>query len=215
MRKILAALTPLMLVSCVSPPGFDYTGSDAGALILSLSAGETKVPLSSFSLFLHRAQANDSEDAVLLWMSPYIAHGPFETDYLTGTKIDQTGNTDVYVRKLKPGDYTILSVTFESPAPNGWWAGAEKMNLAFTVKPNQATYLGSFVAYAFELPKTNPIVPLSEEHPSLALLFTVNSQYERDVQIALHKHPELDGVTNSVPDPTKLGLPFGPSPSKT
>jgi hypothetical protein len=215
MRRTLAALASLALASCMSPPGFDYTGPDAGAVILSLSADEAKIPLASYSLTLHRAQAAASENDLLLWMSPSAKRGPFETDYLTGTQIDQTRGTAVYVRKLKPRDYTVLAVIFESPGPNVVWAGTERTHLAFTVKPNQAIYLGSFVAHIVELGKTDLIATPVQGQPSLALLFTLSSEYERDLAVARQKHPELHGATVSVPDPTKPGWPFGPAPSKT
>ncbi|MBP7704830.1 MAG: hypothetical protein KA105_06040 [Caulobacter sp.] len=107
----------------------------------------------------------------------------------------------VVVRRLPPGDYLIENFAFYGSSPTGAaydWSAAKPFAIRFTIKPGQATYIGSFM---------RAISAGTSLEPQLgaAGFFVVADRSERDLPIARTRLPAGCEVTTQVTDVTTFG----------
>jgi hypothetical protein len=92
------------------------------------------------------------------------------------------------VVQMAAGDYDISSVSGKAPRFKGSSASpfiisSDRMDLRFTVRPGQVTYLGSVV---FGFPDW-----LATSHPNGPLQVTVRDTHDRDAKLLRERYPNL------------------------
>lgn len=111
----------------------------------------------------------------------------------------ETGH--VVVRRLPPGQYLIDQFGFSGGGVGMGvidWSSAVPFAIRFTIKPGEATYIGSFM----RAPSLG--TPL-EAQVNAAGYFLIADRNERDVPVARAKVPGLAQITIAVTDVTQFG----------
>jgi hypothetical protein len=111
----------------------------------------------------------------------------------------ETGH--VVVRRLPPGQYLIDQFAFGGGGVGMGtigWSSAVPFSIRFTIKPGEATYIGSYM----RAPSLG--TPLESE-VNAAGYFLIADRSERDVPIARAKLPATASITTEVTDVTQFG----------
>lgn len=111
----------------------------------------------------------------------------------------ETGH--VVVRRLPPGQYVIDQFAFAGGGIGMGvidWSSAVPFSIPFSIRPGEATYIGSFM----RAPSLG--TPLESE-VNAAGYFLIADRSARDVPIARAKVPTLTSITAEVTDVTRFG----------
>lgn len=176
----------------------DYAGADGGYLVYAVGT----IALGMHFDFPYRrtalpdgAPANDWKGKI----SPTVGGAI----YLKIKNPDFEGRESghVVVRRLPPGDYVIDNFAFYGSSPMGAaydWSSAKPFAIRFTIRPGQATYIGSFMR-AVSL--GTPLEP----QLGAAGFFVVADRAGRDLPIARTRLPAACEVTAQVTDVDAFG----------
>lgn len=176
----------------------DYAGDDGGYLVYSVGT----IRIGMHFDFPYRRVATADGGVVDDWkghIEPTVG-GAFtlkvKNPDFTGV---ETGH--VIVRRLPPGSYAIDNFAFAGQSPGGGgigWSSAKPFRIAFTIKPGEATYIGSFMrSPSFGTPLAETL--------GAAGFFVISDQSARDLPIALTKRPALPQVMPQVTDVAPFG----------
>jgi hypothetical protein len=201
-------LLGLLLAGCKSLPDSTANVGDAGQLLVSVGA-VARWHVDKYELRYRKR--DNTQDGALIW-------------FATGMDTTSTGPDDPYdfrepriagtvvVRTLPAGDYEIYRA--DATGVNGIGSGfmqlsqydfRQEFSIPFSVKSNETTYLGRFVAWGggiFALVHTYKV----DLGPPLQ--FVVSNHIDEDSRIALKKKYVLGPVNQSVPDVNILYVPF-------
>ena len=115
---------------------------------------------------------------------------------------DFTGHEtgQVVVRRVPAGRYAIENFAFfgQTPSASYNWSSAKPFSMQFTVAPNQATYIGSFI-------RAPSLGTSLQGQLGAAGYFVVSDQANRDVPIARGKLSSLPQVSTQVTDVDAFG----------
>jgi tetratricopeptide (TPR) repeat protein len=177
----------------------DYTGPDAGYVVLSVSLHDAEVGINSLAL---DAERTDGETRTAFWLRTSNLFKSQKHDFATGKGFTEVLG-DVVVRALPPGDY-ILSRYFAFAGANCGHSGfATSFSVPFSVKKGEAVYLGNF---RFE-PITWHLIWGSS--CSAGGYFVVSNEEARDLPVAKTKRPQLpETISRQLPDTAALNLPM-------
>lgn len=207
--RIAQALLPVVLAGasvlsgCVAVPApidTAYRGSDAGKVVLSLSASPDAY-FYSYTLQIHQAGLPDARQAGQggFTYKPGSPLFPARTDFGSD---DEKGQ--VLSATLPAGHYEISG--YRVVVTNGSIERAltpeQPFAIPFTVQPKQTTYLGSY--YANQLTERSAIglqVPAG-------VVFKVDSARERDLEVVRKRQETVrDPVADATPDVVRLNHP--------
>jgi tetratricopeptide (TPR) repeat protein len=172
----------------------DYTGADAGFVVLSIDLHDSGVGMGDIIL---DAEGNGGKTLAAFTLATGT-FAPQSSDY------KQDGiEGSIVVRALPPGDYALTRFLGTAGSNCGHGAMAAGYTIPFTVKPGQTTYLGNF---RYE--------PLTWSNWFGAICsaggyFVVGDQQARDIAKAKTKQAKLpDAAMAQIPDPQALDLPL-------
>lgn len=181
--------------AALSPPE-DYTGSDGGYVVYSV--GSIKIGL-HFNFAYHRVSlldgtaANDWKSKIEPSVGGAFVMKVKHPDF-TG---DESGH--VIARRLPPGQYVVDGFFFSgwSPGMSYEWRSKVPFSLPFTIRANQATYIGSFMRAPSGVSRD----------PQLrgASYFVIANRSGRDLPIARAKFPNLPPIEVQVTDVDQFG----------
>ena len=175
----------------------EYAGADAGYLVHS--AGTVSIGM-HFD-FSYRRVATVDGAAVADWkgkIQPRLGGAI----YLKVKNPDFTGKETghVVVTRLPPGNYEVHSFGFAGSTALGsvHWSPSKPFSLPFTIRPGEATYIGSFMR--------SPSLGTSLQ-PKLgaAGFFVVADRSDRDLPIARTRLPAEAALTQQVTDVSQFG----------
>ncbi|MGD0142887.1 MAG: tetratricopeptide repeat protein [Rhizomicrobium sp.] len=188
----------------------NYTGADAGFVVISIALHDAGVGISALTLDVESIDENVLS-TLSMWRPSIF--GSKKYDIQDGTEI--VGDVDV--RALPPGNYILSRLVFAAATGCNGPNPIAHFSIPFTVKAGQATYLG---ALRYEpLTWSNWVGSTCSEGG----YFVVTDEKARDIAIAKAKLASLpDVVVSNVPDTTALKLPLfqsakiaAPQPSPT
>lgn len=198
-RMLLALLLVIVATpAAAAPKAVDYAGPDGGYLVYSV--GTIRIGM-TFEFPYRRtalpdgAAANDWKGAIRPTVGGAI--------YLKIKNPDFEGQESghVVVRRLPPGDYLIDNFAFHGSSPAGAaydWSSAAPFAIRFTLRPGQATYIGSFM----RSPSLGtPLAP----QLGAAGFFVVADRTGRDLPIARTRLPTACEITTQVTDVDAFG----------
>jgi len=180
-KKLFVALACACLTACVTNPnGVKYTGSDAGAVILSM--GESaETSYNSFAIHLVRM---DGQYEQRIWWGPANSYESRKPDYYGD------GKGIVEMRNLPPGDYEVYN--FDIYQTSGMsdltWNSKTDFSLKFHVGLSGKNLL-------------DLTIPAGG-------YWIVSDRSARDIPIAHAKNPMLPRVRTAVVDPALADNPL-------
>jgi hypothetical protein len=183
-----------VLTACATPIR-SYEGPDAGFAIATLAA-KSGTEYSSYRLYLRSRDQQRQGEFVWLQNNMFSSDKPdFSEQYKSG---------EVNVIKLAPGDYELYSFSvFQNGYPaTATYSPRELFSIPFTVRPQQAVYLGEYLA----------IATYGENFFGMTVkggpIFVVSNQQARDAAIAKAEAPEVSAIQTSVPNASALRPPL-------
>ena len=188
MRKLVALLGVILALAGKAEARIDtdYKGADAGFLVGSI--GFTQPELVAYRLRYRAVPSEPGSDdnGLISISSKSIFDG---RDYNDGTV-----EGHVIIHRLKPGTYEFFSGYVE----NGqFWQTAETFSYTFTIKPGEATYIGSFIG-SQTVSKTKSIWGGDVVNGGT---LRVADEHERDFAAARKHEPSLPPFTQTmIPD---------------
>lgn len=194
-RLLFVSLFGLILTACATTIPRDYTGADAGQLVVALGASaETKY--ASYTLMYRKK--GDKAQGMVRYLQDNMFF-PTKRDF-----DDLSENGFVAVHSLPAGDYEIYNfdVFFNGGMVQTNFGSRQDFSIPFTIKPGKATYIGDFTAVGitgnniFGLPVRN------------GAYFIVSDKQGRDLPVAREKMPSLGSVEIAVPDAAAVRNPF-------
>jgi hypothetical protein len=132
----------------------------------------------------------------------WLQNNMFSSDKPDFTTASESG--EVNAIKLSPGDYELYSF---SVYQNGYpvettYGPREPFSIPFTVRPQQTTYLGEYLA----------IATFGENFFGMTVrggpIFVVSNQQARDIAIAKAEEPGVSAVQAAVPSAATLHPPL-------
>ncbi|MCE9522532.1 MAG: hypothetical protein K8S25_08895 [Alphaproteobacteria bacterium] len=178
-----------------------YEGPDAGYAVASIAA-KKGTEYSSYRLMLRTRAGQQTQDFV------WLQNNMFSSDKPDFTTASESG--EVNTIKLAPGEYELywLSVYQNGYPVETTYEPREPFSIPFTVRPQQATYLGEYLAIATY--GENVFGMTVKGGP----IFIVSNQQARDIAIARTEEPGVTAVQAAVPGADKLRPPlFAAAPS--
>jgi hypothetical protein len=178
----------------------DYSGADAGYLIYSVGT----IRIGMDFTFPYRRTSQSDGIKVGEW------DGRIEPS-LGGMWVLKIKNPDfsgletghVIIRRLPPGQYAIEDFHFGGSMPGVAtysWSSAKPFVIPFSITPNQATYIGSYMrSPSFGTPLQPQL--------GAAGFFVISDQAARDLPIARRKVPQLEVVNSQVTNVDSFGNP--------
>ncbi len=196
---VLLALTVSLLASpaLARPSAADYAGADGGYLVYAVGdivmGMDFGFPYRPVTL-LNGVPAKDWKGEIEPRLGGAI--------YLKVKNPDFEGREagHVVLRRLPPGDYVIDNFSFggQLAGTSYAWSSATPFAIRFTIRPGQATYIGSFMR-AVSL--GTPLEPVL----GAAGFFVIADRSDRDLPIARSRLPGLPDVTVQVTDVDAFG----------
>lgn len=201
MRIALTTLCFILLLAPFSPAhgrDKDYAGADAGYLVYAV--GTVRIGM-DFD-FSYRQTAGADGRPGEGWkgkIEPRLGGAI----YLKIKKPDFTGEETghVIVRRLPPGRYQVDRFFFAGSNLAGTsysWSSAVPFTLPFTIRPGEATYIGSFMRAPSLGTPLQPVL-------GAAGFFVVADRADRDLPIARGKLPPGTRIAGEVGDVSKFG----------
>lgn len=195
---LIGILIAISLPAVAKKPAPDYTEDDGGYLVYSV--GTIRIGM-EFS-FPYRRTALSNGTSIDDWkgqIEPSTGGAwtkKIKTPDFTGF---ETGH--VIVRRLPPGHYAITNFGFAGSSPLGGsyaWSSAKPFAMEFDIRPDRATYIGSFMRSP--TPKPDLRAQLG-----YAGYFLIADRSERDLPLARAKLPLLPSVDIQVTDVEQFG----------
>lgn len=157
-------------VSTIPPSAFSLT--DSGVVLLSTGAPKKCTSFASFLEVFDRASEKKVSGAPRIPVDVYVNKSDFSDHHGTVNAIHlPAGN--YYVSPYVSNPYVRLK-------------DEEKPRFAFDVKPGETTYIGELFMTAACSAKTHMVVKSSYKE-----LFVVRDQYDRDMELATQKNPDI------------------------
>jgi hypothetical protein len=172
----------LCLASCPAIARGEYSGPDAGVLVISFGSLGKQADGYTF-WYKPRGQKPG-------WFPDDVGYEPHSI--LFDHAPDYSGHEagQVHILHLKPGDYEIYrAAIFANAGIQNFTFDLPEFSLPFTIRPGEATYVGDLAGAA--------------EWRGGALqggYYVVSDRHERDLDIARRKDAQLPPVTVAVPD---------------
>lgn len=178
----------------------DYAGADAGYLVYAV--GTVRIGM-DFDFSYRRVGAADGGPAGA-WggkIEPKLGGAI----YLKIKNPDFTGEESghVVVRRLPPGRYQVDKFLFAGSNLAGTsyrWSSAAPFALPFSIRPGEATYIGSFMRAPSLGTPLQPVL-------GAAGFFVVANRADRDLPIARAKLPAGTEIRTEVEDVSKFASP--------
>lgn len=197
LQKIFAVVTLILMAGCATTGQIprDYSGSDAGYLIVGLGAAPG-TNYTSYTLKF-RKKSDPAEGSVRYLQENLFKPTPRDFD-------DSQENGFVDIQKLPAGEYEIynFSIFLNGGMFQNYYGSRQDFSIPFKIVPDKATYIGDFTAV-----KITGKNFFGMTVPGGAYFILSNKQ-SRDVSIAKRKLPELGNIEPSVPDAAAVGNPF-------
>ena len=178
-----------------------YEGPDAGYAVASIAA-KSGTEYSSYRLMFRARGGQQTQEFVWLQNNMFSSDKP---DFATASE-----SGEVNAIKLAPGEYELYSF---SVYQNGYpvettYGPREPFSIPFTVRPQQATYLGEYLA----------IATYGENFFGMTVkggpIFVVSNQQARDIAITKTEEPSIKEFQAAVPGANILHPPlFAAAPS--
>jgi len=162
----------------------NYAGPDGGYLVYSV--GTIAIGM-RFTFPYQRIALQDGSSADD-WqgrISPKV--GGFLTLKIKKPDFEGRQTGHVVVRRLPPGQYAVRDFQFSGQSPGGGgvhWSPSESFAMPFTIKPNQMTYIGSFMRAPSLGTPLQPVLGATG-------YFIVSNKADRDLPIARERQPEM------------------------
>ena len=173
----------------------DYSGVDTGYAIISI--GHTKETQYSSYKFLFRTVDKKAENMVGYWAPFFLKKhkGDFENDRSIGT---------VELLRLPPGEYEIYNfdIFMNLGLIQTNYKAKTDFSIPFIVKPNEATYIGEYIADNLGHNFIDASIG--------GAYFIISDKKARDVEIVNNNNPNIEfiHVSNAVPSVDKIGCPL-------
>ena len=202
MIRTLVVLTRMLTLSAygTNSTAGNYSGSDAGYLVVGLAAHDTMESRAiKYTLDYRRLESSDIGSVSFspkkkLELMPFLNQ---KTDFEDGNEMGV-----VEVRRLPPGKYELFKV--EGALYGGFiqwrWQSKNSFSIPFTIEAGNATYVGHFQGHSTSV---RSVVSLGAPLPSGAY-FIVSNQNDHDLQIARKKVGAFQEVKTAVPDVAEL-----------
>jgi hypothetical protein len=177
----------------------DYRGEDGGYLVYSVGAPNNLGLPYWFSY--HRTATVDGRPAEDWKDRIYPRLGG--AIYLRMKRPDFTGaeTGQVHVQRLPSGSYVVDEFHFDGLLPGVVtysWSSGKPFSLPFTIRPGEATYIGTFMRFPSLGTSLQPVL-------GAAGFFVVADRSERDLSVAKTKLPESAKITVQVTDVSRFG----------
>ncbi len=196
----------VMLAGCATlDPSPDYTGADAGFLVVAMGEGADTF-YGSYKLF-YRNKADTKITGRV-----YFPSGLWAIKMRDYYRDDDRGGL-VLIKKLPPGDYELVNFEIYNDGLHGpggaqltsdmWWKSKEDFSIPFKISEGAATYVGEFKAVGMRF---HPF--LKGKYAVGGAYFVVSDKSDRDVAIAKQKQPAIKKVELSVPNVDALNNPL-------
>lgn len=192
--QILAAVIAAFTLAACQMNVAMYEGADAGYAVASIAME----PDSYYLNVQHDFRGSDGKnDSYLFWINDDQAVLSPPADFRSAAE-----KGGVATVRMRPGQYELYSFGVKSPAKG--YTPRFIYSIPFTVEAGKVTYLGQYLTLGHPEEGSFGTTILGEPY------FVISNQQARDMAIAAKKTPALAGlpVTNSVPDPAALRLPY-------
>lgn len=210
MFKRLTTILCLFLVGCatVDRVPTDYTGPDAGRVVLGIGAA-AGTSYSSYSLFFRKRDVPGGAEKAAQGRFAY-----FQTNIFFKQVADYQSPAEsgvVLVHSLPPGEYEIFNfdVFLNGGTIQNNFGSRTDFSIPFKVRPGLTTYLGNYQAN-----KLTGKNLLGLSIPAGAV-FLVTDRLESEMSIAQTKATSALGAgQNATPQPAQIRNPFFVSPQQ-
>ncbi len=192
-RAAVCAAAAVLCGACSTTIPNDYSGADAGAVVVGIGATGS-LRFNSFALRYRVLQG----DATSMFR--------YQGDIIFRPKADYEDDTErgyVLVQHLPPGEYEIHSA-FNS-FPSGFIEARQAFSIRFTVAPSTVTYLGNYQS-----------TTIWQGFSPVGFTVAVEDRQGRDLSIAKSKLGKMaDGpVRNVTPNPYEIKSPIFVAPKR-
>lgn len=206
LNRIILSMLFLIMLGCASTQGVkniapeipkDYSGPDAGYLIVSLGASP-KTHYTTYTLFFRPKHENMSGN-VYYRQEGNIFFPRSERDF-----DDPNGNGIVYVHRMPAGEYTVVNFRIwqNSGRVQRHFYPKEPFSIPFVIEPGVATYIGEFLADGITGKNF-----IGMNVPAGAIFKIANKQ-DRDIPVAKKKYPEIQNIKVAIPASDIENLPL-------
>ena len=206
MLRHLAIILALTLVAgCAGSIGPNYSGADAGWLVVSIRTTNKNELQNTFLDLRVRSIILDirSKDGERSTAVVYDLNG----STITPRDFDnEDENGAVFVRAVPAGDYEIYNFSIIAFRGFAGIAISSKtdFSIPFSIQAGKASYVGSFKAYPADEGSKSLISQLFT-YPDVGIYFVVTDESERDIPIARAKTAGTLAVTHAVPNVDQIG----------
>jgi hypothetical protein len=204
MFKRILVLALIFLSGCASQLPTDYTGADAGRVVIGMGAG-IGLGYSRYTL-MFRKHVNPGEDgSPPVGAFSYIRSDPVFGKGTPDYKIEYKEEGVVLVQSLPAGDYEIHGV--ELYGYNANFRAKPDAVIPFSIKPGRTVYLGNYLA------KGNTGKNLFGMSVPAGVTFIVSDRLANEMPLAQAKSKtSLGTVDDATPDPRRIGSSLFASP---
>lgn len=167
-----------------------YTGDDAG--YLAYSTGSVPQYAFPYSFTYHRVEARPDGD----WKGYIIPRINIWTGKMKIRDFDGEEVGQIYTRRLPPGNYVVDDFFFTGFLPGMVfdWHSSKKLDIPFTIRPGEATYIGTFMRLnSWKTPQ------------EAAGFFVITDRADRDWPLVKDRLPDGTKITSEITDVSKFG----------
>lgn len=198
LKAILILCGLISICGCAGSKNFiprDYKGDDAGYVILSLGAS-TETKYQSYALLIRKI---DKSAETLIMYLPDNMFGSTKKDF-----VDDDSHGFVSVRRFPQGEYEIYNFDIFSNLGliQTHYKAKNDFSIPFSVETGKTIYLGEYIAFTV----AKGLFGTSTG----GAVFIITDEQQRDLDFIKKNdlNISIENVSNSTPDPEKVGCPL-------
>jgi hypothetical protein len=199
LRIFAAAIMCFVLAGCANNIPRDYSGRDAGYLIVALGSSAS-TEYSRYVLLFRKKKSDQPANGNVT----YVQEKAFTS--INRDFDGRSGNGIVEVRNLPAGEYEIYNFgIYKSDGTQ--FKAKDDFSIPFTINPGVATYLGEFKAE--KITGRN----LIGMNVSAGAFFVIGDMQQRDIPIAKAKSAFIKSLAVAIPDVKAIANPLFQTPA--